>query len=253
MRARVLVSTMPSPNDKALNANPVTPERDYVRRMFSDIAGRYDLLNRLLSFGIDSFWRKEAVAEAVKTNPERILDVATGTADLALSLKRALPDAEVIGVDFAEPMLEVGREKAAAQRLEVSLLQGDGQALEFTDNSFDLVTIVYGLRNFSDRDQGLREFYRVLKPGGRLLILEFPPPPKGLFGRLFRLYFLKICPYIAGAISGRRDAYIYLGESVLNFPAPEKLADMMRQAGFARVNYKLQTFGVSALHMGDKL
>ena len=244
---------MPIPNDKALNANPVKPERDYVQRMFSDIAGRYDLLNRLLSFGIDRLWRREAVNEAVKKNPNSILDVATGTADLALSLKKALPSAEVVGVDFAEPMLGIGKQKASAQDLEVSLLQGDGQNLAFKDNSFDLITIAYGLRNFSDRAQGLREFYRVLKPGGKLLILEFPPPPKGLFGRLFRLYFLRICPYIAGAISGRRDAYVYLGESVLNFPAPESLTDMMRQAGFTRVSYKLQTFGVSALHMGDKL
>lgn len=244
---------MPAPSEEALSANPVTPERDYVRRMFSDIAGRYDLLNSLLSFGIDRLWRKQAVAEAIKVSPQRILDVATGTADLALSLKKTLPEAEVIGIDFAEPMLEHGRQKAAAQNLNVPLLQGDGQALDFEDNSFDLVTIAYGLRNFSDRDQGLSEFYRVLRPGGRLLVLEFPPPPKGLFGKLFRFYFLKLTPYIAGAISGRRDAYIYLGESVLNFPAPERLADMMRQAGFARVSYKLQTFGVSALHMGDKL
>ena len=239
-------------NQKANNANPVTPDRNYIRAMFSDIAGRYDLLNRVLTLGIDGRWRAQAVRAATEVEPERILDVATGTADLAIALKRAVPTAEVIGVDFAEPMLERGREKVAGGGLELSLVQGDGQNLAFEDASFDVVTIVYGLRNFNDRDQGLREFYRVLKPGGRLVILEFPPPPKGLFGSLFRLYFLRILPVIAGAISGRRDAYVYLGQSVLNFPSPETLADMMRAAGFARVRFKLQTFGVSALHVGDK-
>ena len=224
----------------------------YVRDMFSTIAPRYDLLNRLLSFGIDSLWRKQAVDAALKTSPKRILDVATGTADLAIALKRRVPDAEVIGVDFAEPMLELGRTKVARGGLELPLQQGDGQNLAFADGSFDLVTIAYGLRNFSDYERGLAEFYRVLRPGGRLVVLEFPPPPKGIFGRLFRLYFLGITPYLAGAISGRRDAYVYLGKSVLNFPPPGKLADMMRQSGFTKVHYELQTFGVSALHVGDK-
>ena len=220
--------------------------------MFGAIAPRYDLLNRLLSFGIDGLWRKQAVRAALENAPRQLLDVATGTADLAIALKKAAPDAEVAGVDFAEPMLELGRTKVATQGLELPLLQGDGQNLPFADASFDTVTIAYGLRNFSDRERGLAEFQRVLRPGGRLVVLEFPPPPGGLFGRLFRLYFLGLCPYIAGAISGRRDAYEYLGQSVLEFPPPERLAVMMRQAGFSEVSYKLQTFGVSALHVGVK-
>ena len=238
---------------QANDADPVTPDRNYVRAMFSDIAGRYDLLNRVLSFGIDGLWRKQAVRAVLEVKPSRILDVATGTADLAIALKRAAPAAEVVGVDFAEPMLARGREKVTRQGLELPLLQGDGQDLAFADASFDVVTIAYGLRNFNDREQGLREFYRVLKPGGRLVVLEFPPPPKSLFGSLFRFYFLKLTPRIAGAVSGRRDAYVYLGQSVLNFPSPKTLADMMRDAGFARVRFQLQTFGVSALHVGDKM
>ena len=232
--------------------NAKAPEADKVQAMFGAIAGRYDLLNSLLSFGIDKLWRKEAVRHIVKAQPEAILDVATGTADLALALKKALPNAEVIGVDFAEEMLSFGRTKAAKANLDVPLIQGDGLNLPFEDNRFDAVSIAYGIRNFSDRQKGLEEFYRVLKPGGTLAILEFPPPPKGLFGRLFRVYFLGISPYIAGFISGHKDAYEYLGESVLNFPPPEELAAMMKEAGFDKIRFHMQTYGVSALHLGEK-
>ncbi len=230
----------------------VRPEAEAVQRMFSDIAFRYDFLNRLLSFGIDRLWRREAVRFIAETNPGRILDVATGTADLAISLKQALPNSEVIGVDFAEPMLEYGRKKVSKLGLALPLLQGDGLNLAYPDNSFDALTIAYGIRNFTDRQSGLEEFYRVLKPGGRLVVLEFPPPPKSLFGRLFRFYFLGVSPYIAGLFSGRRDAYVYLGKSVLNFPSPMVLASMMQGAGFVRIRYKLQTLGVSALHVAEK-
>jgi demethylmenaquinone methyltransferase / 2-methoxy-6-polyprenyl-1,4-benzoquinol methylase len=230
----------------------VRPEAEAVQRMFSDIAFRYDFLNRVLSFGIDRFWRREAVRIVAETNPRRVLDVATGTADLAISLKQALPNSEVIGVDFAEPMLEFGRKKISKLGLTLPLLQGDGLNLNYPDNSFDALTIAYGIRNFTDRQRGLEEFYRVLKPGGRLVVLEFPPPPNNLFGRLFRFYFLGVSPYIAGIFSGRRDAYVYLGKSVLNFPSPMILASMMQEAGFVRIRYKLQTLGVSALHVAEK-
>jgi demethylmenaquinone methyltransferase / 2-methoxy-6-polyprenyl-1,4-benzoquinol methylase len=228
------------------------PEAQAVQQMFSDIAFRYDFLNTLLSFGIDRLWRREAVRIVVEAQPQRILDVATGTADLAISLKQALPNSEVIGVDFAEPMLEYGRKKVSRLALTLPLLQGDGLNLDYPDNSFDALTIAYGIRNFSDRQRGLEEFYRVLKPGGRVVVLEFPPPPKHLFGRLFRFYFLGVSPYIAGLFSGRRDAYVYLGNSVLYFPSPNALATMMQGAGFVRIRYKLQTLGVSALHVAEK-
>ena len=228
------------------------PEAQNVQRMFSDIAFRYDFLNRLLSFGIDQLWRQEAVRYIQQYNPQSILDVATGTADLAIALKQKLPRAKITGVDFAEPMLAIGRKKAASLGLEIPLLQGDGLHLDYADHTFDTLTIAYGLRNFSDRQRGLNEFYRLLKSGGHLVILEFPPPPKNWFGRLFRLYFLGLSPYIAGLFSGRRDAYVYLGKTVLEFPDPNRLASMMQQAGFVKVQYKLQTFGVSALHIAEK-
>lgn len=241
----------PAPSDAAPNPAQ-SGKAAYVRDMFGAIAPRYDLLNRVLSFGIDRGWREQAVAAALQDKPARVLDVATGTADLAIALKRAAPNSEVVGVDFAEPMLALGRRKVAAQSLDLELLQGDGQNLDFADDAFDSLTIAYGLRNFADRERGLQEFYRVLKPSGRLVVLEFPPPPEGLFGALFRFYFLKITPYLAGAVSGRRDAYEYLGTSVLEFPSPRELADMMRRAGFTEVRYHLQTYGVSALHQGVK-
>ena len=232
----------PSNHDKAAQ----------VRAMFSAIAPRYDLLNRLLSLGLDTRWRDEAVRVGLEHGPRTILDVATGTADLALALKRAKPDAEVIGVDFAEPMLAIGREKAAREGLDVALVHGDGMALPFPEGRFELVTIAYGLRNFSNIERGLAEFHRVLAPGGRLVVLEFPPPPPGVVGELFRLYFLYLLPRIGGWISGHAEAYRYLPDSVMAFPEPAALAAAMQQAGFARVRYRLQSFGVSALYLATK-
>lgn len=227
-----------------------------VHEMFSAIARRYDLLNRVLSLGLDGRWRAEATREAFRDQPKaralRVLDVATGTADLALALKRARPDAEVIGVDFAEPMLELGRRKAAKRGLTVRLEQGDGLALPYERAQFDVLSIAYGLRNFADIDGGLREFHRVLRPGGRLVVLEFPPPPRGIFGQLFRFYFLRVLPRLGGLISGRKSAYSYLPASVLAFPTPPQLAARLGAAGFERVRFRVQTFGVSALHVAFK-
>jgi demethylmenaquinone methyltransferase/2-methoxy-6-polyprenyl-1,4-benzoquinol methylase len=240
---------------KTLTNTPPTGEGDpskgdRVRDMFNDIAGRYDFLNAVLSLGVDRGWRTQAIRAALSEQPFKILDVATGTADVALALKRASPSSAVTGVDFAEAMLEVGRRKASARGLDVTLSVADGTALPFADGSFDALTIAYGLRNFVDIDAGLREFRRVLRPGGRLVVLEFPPPPSGVFGRLFRFYFLRVLPAVGGWLSGRPSAYHYLPASVLAFPHPEGLAERMRQAGFRDVKYQLQTLGVSALHQG---
>jgi demethylmenaquinone methyltransferase/2-methoxy-6-polyprenyl-1,4-benzoquinol methylase len=238
----------------------VTPDKAaQVHAMFSAIAGRYDLLNRLLSLGVDRRWRDEAtralfhgLTGRAAEGRLRVLDVATGTADLALAHKRYRPEAEVIGVDFVEAMLDIGRRKARDQGLEVALERGDGLALPYEDASFDALSIAYGLRNFADYQAGLREFFRVLKPGGRLVVLEFPPPPQGVFGRLFRLYFLRVLPLLGGLISGRQSAYRYLPDSVLAFPEPRCLASLMQSAGFTGVRYRLQSFGISALHVGEK-
>lgn len=227
--------------------------------MFSEIAPTYDLLNSALSLGVDARWRREAADAALSGRGQppasgsgryEVLDVATGTGKLAFAIKRLCQACTVVGVDFAEPMLEVARRAAAHAALDVEFAVADGTALPYDAGSFDAVTVAYGLRNFADPDAGLREFRRVLRPGGRLVVLEFPPPRPGPFGKFFRCYFTRVLPRLGGAVSGRRCAYAYLPDSVLGFLAPEMLAQRMATAGFVGVTYRLQTFGISALHVG---
>lgn len=231
------------------------PKEERVREMFSEIAPTYDLLNRLLSFGVDQRWRAQAAREVLqpfeRTANPKVLDVACGTGDLSFALKRSRPEAAITGGDFAEPMLELARVKAEKRGMDIMFVQADGTNLPFDDAQFDAVTIAYGLRNFADPDAGLREFRRVLKPGGRLAVLEFPPPPKGLLGSPFRFYFRQLLPQLGGLISGKKSAYSYLPESVFAFFEPQQLDERLRAAGFGSVTHKLQTFGVSALHLAD--
>lgn len=237
-----MASARRAPDDKQID----------VQAMFSTIAPRYDALNRLLSLGVDRRWRSQAARAALQDGARRVLDVATGTGDLAFTLAGQAPEAEVTGVDFAEPMLARARAKGDGRRSRVRFEVGDGTALRFADGSFDAVTIAYGLRNFSDIDAGLREFLRVLRPGGRLVVLEFPPPPGGAFGTLYSVYFRRLLPAIGALVSGRGAAYRYLPASVIAFPRPDALAERMRAAGFDDVRYRLQTFGISAIHVGEK-
>lgn len=220
--------------------------------MFSGIARRYDLLNHVLSLNIDKGWRRKVRAEIaeVLADPDAIvLDVACGTGDLSLELKKGA-NAAVIGTDFCRPMLDVAAQKTNG--IELPLVEADAMSLAFADNGFDAVTIAFGLRNLPDHSAGLRELLRVLKPGGKLVVLECSNPSLPGFRELFKFYFERIVPRIGGLISGSRGAYTYLPDSVSRFPDKKTLASMMEQAGFENVRFQSLTGGTASLHSGSK-
>ena len=232
---------------------PTRVEKKEVQAMFSDIAPTYDLLNRMLSFGVDRLWRKRAVASLLGDSDGKeacFLDLATGTADVALEARRqAGSGARIIGVDFAYPMLARGKAKAEKRGASLSLIQGDGLSLPFQDGAFDGVIIAFGLRNFEDREAGLAEMGRVLKEGGRLVVLEFGHPV-GLFGLLYAFYFRALLPVVGRLVSAHRSAYNYLPNTVYEFPDAESLSAMMRDAGFRDVSHRPMTGGIAELHTG---
>lgn len=238
---------------KELNANEAAHARA-VREMFAGIAGRYDLLNHVLSLNIDKRWRR-LVANALRPtlNDENaiVLDVACGTGDLALELNSGSA-ATVIGTDFCRPMLELARKKSTGETTPIAYIEGDAMNLPVAEAKFDAVTIAFGLRNLANVNDGLIELNRVLKPGGRLVVLEFSTPIVPGFGRLFNFYFSHILPRIGGAVSGSRGAYEYLPDSVSKFPDQKKLSTMMERAGFSAVSYRNLTGGIAALHFGTK-
>ena len=232
-----------------------SPDPAAVRSTFTSVAPRYDLANHLLSMGIDFRWRKKLVELSQKGPHRDILDLATGSGDVALALRRGLAgEVRITGVDFCEPMLEIARLKRNQRKLDSSqnqFLVGDCLELDFPDASFDLVTIAFGLRNLADRKRGLAEMFRVLKPGGRLLILEFSQP--SLWFRPFYYFYLKaILPWLARLVTGDRQAYLYLGSSISAFPDRKALNSEIMNAGFKEVTNEGLTFSIVALHQGQK-
>ncbi len=226
-----------------------------VREMFSGIAGKYDFLNHFLSVNIDKRWRRKVSAKLkdVLENPSAlVLDVACGTGDLSLELKTA-GKAGVVGTDFCRPMLAIAKEKTVRENEKIPYIEGDGMNLAFNDKTFDAVTIAFGLRNFSNWQDGLNELHRVLKQGGKIAILEFSAPVVPGFRQAFQFYFSHVLPRIGGAVSGSRGAYEYLPDSVSRFPDQKKLAAMMREIGFESVEYKNLTGGIAAIHTGTKI
>ena len=221
--------------------------------MFAGIARRYDLLNHLLSANIDRRWRR-LVAEKLRPAlgaGTHTLDVACGTGDLALTLSEA-GATSVTGVDFCRPMLEIATQKAARLKRAIPFVEGDALRLPFAAGSFDVATIAFGLRNLANVEAGLNELWRVLKPGGRVAILEFSHPVVPGFHALFQFYFTRVLPRIGGLVSGSRGAYEYLPDSVSRFPDQKRLAEMMREVGFERVEYQNLTGGIAALHLGAR-
>jgi demethylmenaquinone methyltransferase/2-methoxy-6-polyprenyl-1,4-benzoquinol methylase len=230
-----------------------------VREMFTRIAPRYDLLNHLLSGQMDRRWRARVAAELqpILQRPEAlVLDLCCGTGDLAFSLAKGA-QARVVGADFSHTMLVRANEKSAAasspaKHWQIPFFEADALRLPFADSSFDLVTTAFGFRNLANYQDGLREIFRVLKPGATLGILEFTEPAPGLVGNVYRFYCQKILPKIGGLISGDSAAYAYLPKSVARFFRPDELAGLMRQVGYSEVHYHLMTLGSVALHLGTK-
>ena len=225
--------------------------------MFGEIAGRYDLLNRLLSLGIDRSWRRRTVQRVPPADDgSPILDVCTGTADLALAYARASgPGTPIVGADFCRPMLSVAERKCRRLGLtdRVTLVEADTERLPFADDVFQIVCVAFGLRNVSDTDRGLGEMVRVCRPGGRVAILEFSMPTSRPLGSLYAWYFHRVLPRIGQMLAkNHQSAYNYLPESVGQFPQGEALAARMRTAGLARVDFYRFTFGIATLYVGQK-
>ena len=225
-----------------------------VRGMFAEIAPRYDFVNRLLSGGIDVWWRHVTVSRAPPPSAGAILDCCTGTGDLALAYAaKAAPDVRIVASDFCRPMLDRGAEKSARAGRAIEWIEADSMALPFPDRSFDLVTVAFGLRNIADTSRGLAEMARVLVPGGRLAILEFSLPTNALVRGFYLWYFRRILPLVGNAVArNASDAYTYLNKSVEEFPSGEALAGIVRAAGFDRIEQVPLTFGIATLTIATR-
>ena len=222
--------------------------------MFDRIAPTYDRLNHLLSLGIDRRWRRKAVDALAQHKPQQILDIATGTGDFALLLAERLKPQHITGADISEGMMAVGREKVKEAGLHdvISFQHEDCMALSFADGTFDAVTSAYGVRNFQDLDKGLREMQRVLRPGGHLLIVELTPPPCFPMKQLFWLYAHVVMPLIGRLVSHDNSAYTYLPASMEAFPQAEEMESILKRAGFAKVEWRRFTFGISTMYLAKK-
>lgn len=230
-------------------------KKEGVKKMFDNIAPDYDKLNHILSLNIDKNWRKKAVRElADEVRPLNVLDVACGTGDFTIEIARKVPHGStVVGVDISDGMIAVGLEKLAKLGIDATLKVADCEALPYEDNTFDRISVGFGVRNFEHLELGLSEMYRVLAPGGKLVILELSVPSNAFIRWCYKLYFLKILPFIGGLVSGDRSAYEYLPASVLRFPAPDKFMSIIKSAGFDVVEHRALTLGVCRMYIGKKI
>ena len=228
-------------------------QKEYVRSLFDGIAARYDLLNHLLSGGIDYYWRWKAVRQLSPLKPARILDVATGTADLAIASLRLDPR-EVVGVDISEEMLAKGREKVARKGLSdrIRLLHGDAESLPFPPDSFDAAIVAFGARNFEHLEKGLAGMHRTLRPGGQIMVLEFSRPRHTPFRQCYFFYFRHLLPIVGRLVSKHPEAYTYLPDTVMRFPEGEAFLDILRHTGFRNPSSTRMTGGIATIYTGTK-
>ncbi|MCF7729909.1 MAG: ubiquinone/menaquinone biosynthesis methyltransferase [Chthoniobacterales bacterium] len=232
---------------------------EYVKDLFCSIAGRYALVNHLLSGGLD-FWWRHCVAKKVQLwNPKNILDVATGNGELAFDLRKKLPNTEIIGVDFCAPMLEQARLKQIQRAQKkitaksIAFLEADGLSLPYEEKSFDVVTISFGLRNMASWEDGLREIYRILRPGGHLLILDFSLPTSSLLRPAYRFYLHHLLPHLAGWVTGNSNAYEYMGGSIEAFPSGKKMLSLLKKCDFFHATADPMTFGIVTIYTAAKM
>ena len=231
------------------------PKKEKIQQMFDEIAPSYDQLNHLMSLGIDRIWRRKALKEIVDGTQQQILDVACGTGDSTIAIAKAMtPGGKVTGIDISAKMMDPLMRKAAHEGVHdrIKLMQADALAMPFKADTFDRVTCAFGIRNFEDKSKGLEEFLRVLKPGGKVVILELGIPEKPLIRKLYNIYFRHILPLIGGLISGNRAAYRYLPESVYAFPSAPTFCTILQAAGFRNVRHRAFTFGMCRMYVGEK-
>lgn len=229
-------------------------KKQQVAGMFDDIAFRYDFLNRFLSAGIDIRWRKKAIKELTLLKPKIILDVATGTADVAIMTTNILKPEKITGIDISEGMLQIGRKKIEKLGLQstIELLNGDSETINFKNNTFDAVTVAFGVRNFENLEKGLAEIYRVLKPGGKLVVLEFSKPKNAIVKTMYDLYMKFICSKVGKLISKNRTAYKYLDESIKKFPEGKNFTYILDNLGFTNTYIKTLSLGICSIYCGEK-
>ncbi len=229
-------------------------KKQQVAVMFDKIAFRYDFLNRFLSAGIDVSWRKKAIKQLKALQPGYILDVATGTGDVAILAEKMLHPIKIIGIDISEGMLNIGRKKIEKSGLQnkIELIHGDSETMNFSNNSFDAITVAFGVRNFQNLEKGLSEMLRVLKPGGKLVVLEFSRPKQFLFKTIYNLYMKTIAPGFGKLIAKNKDAYQYLNDSVQRFPEGTDFIEILNKTGYKLTNYKTLTLGICSVYWGSK-
>ena len=229
-------------------------KKKQVEKMFDKIAFRYDFLNHFLSAGIDVGWRKKAIKKLRTLDPKSVLDVATGTADMAILANKLLNAEKIIGIDISDGMLEIGKKKIEKLGLQqrIELLKGDSETIIFDNNSFDAVTVAFGVRNFQDLELGLNEIKRVLKPGGKLIVLECTKPKLPVIKNFYNLYLNLIAPLIGRVISKNKNAYQYLNESVQKFPEGNDFVQILNKLGYKNASCKTLSLGISSIYCGEK-